>query len=172
MRFICFSLVAFILIGCSSSISQKEIFAHRVSANYSQKLRNQEQMILQGKGGSRMNKITLLFYDYACPKLVELDEARSITMRCIEVFLNTINNDTDIRPFLANYPCSPISLELIITFYPFEPTNPFAKQSFICTVFFAEGILFYRKFDVDQQKRVTILTEAYEEALQKVSSGK
>lgn len=167
MQFFFIILTMFALTACTPPLSKNEMLVDKMTAKYHRLMNEEEQMIVQGSGGGMINGLSLLNYIYACPKLVDLEEARRINLRCIKKFFTMINNDLEVRPCLAEYPYPIKGLHLVIVFYPYDLQNPHIQYNNVYKTFFIDGLLIYREYNMVEKTEGIIFKETYEEALQR-----
>lgn len=178
MKFSIFLLAMLALsIGCSSKLSQQEIIFDKLSNAFVSQMAIEEGMRAYGTGGSLTggpdrNKTSKFFFAFEYPKLVDITEARSITLRIAKKFLEKINNDEEIRPYLEHYPYRHSGIELTIGFFPHEKNNPSTADKYVHVVFFYNDVVVYQQYDHQTDKDVTILRESYQDALNRNAASK
>lgn len=164
----CIVLINF-LCSCSESISYKEMLADSVMGQFKTIMKKQENMMAYGTGGSMMDDIERFYFGYQCPKIVTIEEARSIAVRCTRLFLELVNQNEEIRPYLHSYPFPPSGLELDLKFMPCDSLAD--NDRIVHTVFVFKGKVYYKQNDPGSIWGIILLVETYEEACLKVESA-
>ena len=86
-------------------------------------------------------------------------------VKCVEEYLERINNDENVRPYLSHHPFSSLGVNFDIAFQG-------AKEDAIRLVFLSEGNIAYCVVDPNQKPYVTKHRETYEEAREIVMAGR
>jgi hypothetical protein len=97
----------FSLTFCGSrtyKISEKEKIADADLAKTAKELSEKYGLIPSGTGSQMMDEIKMLYLAFDYRNRLEIPEARTIILGCVKEFMNTINKDEKIRPYLFKYP--------------------------------------------------------------------
>ena len=95
---------------------------------------------------------------------VTVAEARQLQVYASEKLLRAINAHKKIRPFLREYPFTPVRARVHIS-YDNEFIGPFADGT-LCYVSTIQGNIYYYAFDpITQKKHIEVFSEPYEEAV-------
>lgn len=169
-----FAIMCFISMTISSCSSEPKDIAlfHQITTNYVQMMAKDEQLFVSGTGGSfsggpQNDLIRSFRFVFNSEKLVDLREARSITVRSVELMRALVNGNEEIRPFLERYPYPPSGVDLTLVFLPFDESAPYSEKTHVWMVFFMHGTIYYQGYDHGTKEDVTILEETYEEALER-----
>lgn len=172
MRFNLYLLLIFIFsAGCSSKPKRVVLF-DQILAQYVELIAKNEQLLTYGEGGSLMGGPNMdLIREFSIAarskKLVDLKEARAITIRCVEQLLSLVNENGEIRPFLVHYPFPPTGADLTLVFLPFDESNFKSEKTYINTVYFMRGQVYYMQYDREKKDSHLTFKETYEEALER-----
>ncbi len=99
---------------------------------------------------------------------VSLDEARIILLCCIEDLLTRINAKRELRPYLQNYPFTPVNVSYSISFDDLKAGS--VQPPFITDIHTFRGIVLYTAWDKESGEGEKILRESYEDAERKASA--
>lgn len=115
-----------------------------------------------GTGGSMPTDVCSLHLDFDTKQTTSIEEYRKLLIDVAEDFLQIINNNRDILPFLREYPFPISRLDLTINY------NKLLNDKFneeITRVTCINGKIRYCKEEPPISKYIEILAEPYEEAL-------
>ena len=167
-------IMGVLLMGASSCSSEPRDLAlfHQVTADYVQIIAKNELLFACGTGGSlcggpQKNLIREFRLAFESKKLVDLTEARAITIRCVEQLRSIVNANEEIRPFLEYYPYRPTGVDLILAFLPFDESDPHSEKIYIRAVYFMDGKIYYKQYNGEKKNDILALLETYEEALER-----
>lgn len=167
MRFlICFIFV--LLIACSGyKVSNYEKMADKITAKTAKKLEKERELILIGTGGGMMHNIRMMAMSFVYKHEIDVDEGRTLLIAALGEYIEAVNTNEEIRPYLANYPFDPKNIEIRIFIH--NPDNSNVEEGKISVISAINGIL---KYDADEgygYKRIH--RETYEEALEKIAQS-
>lgn len=115
------------------------------------------------EGGALMDNVKMIsFYFHAYNKEYSVEEARKLMVSCIWDYLERINKDNNIKPYLDSYPFTAENLEFQITFYQSPLTR--VDKGFVSTVGIVNGKLYYLTFDHEKGKSEDLFRETYLDA--------
>jgi len=144
-----------------------EKIAGKITEKTAKKLKEQKNLCLVGTGGGMMNDIQAMHMSFYFYQEVDLKTARELLVYAISEYLSAINSNTEIRPYLHQYPFTAKNLEIRIWIYkPDRSELPPNEIDYIADI---NGILEYHVQGADP--RQSIHEETYEEALELVNSG-
>ncbi len=166
-----FILFLLLLSSNSGGAVDKDWMANKVSREAVKILTNKYPLKLSGFGGGAIYGINVLSLSFNVEKNVSIAEARKLILDCAEVFLNEINSDQEIRPYLSEYPY-PVS-RIKLTFFV-RPPPPFleeGKLSCFSIRFSPRQKQTYLDYDETKEGRLKeVLCETYEEAVKRAKS--
>jgi len=117
------------------------------------------------------DKTTEIFASFQINRLLTKEEARTMILDIVDVFLNVINNDKDHRPYLQYYPFDVHGLRIAIFISNKDRSTPLDPN--LCTISLYNGMIHYCTEDPENPLRYkSEIYESYEEALQKGKTKK
>ena len=128
-------------------------------------LRKEKGLCAYGYGGRMMHQIARLSLDFNYYNEIDINEARELLMTSGRVFLNNVNSNELIPPFLQNYPFEPENIEVAI--YVRKPNGRQPDSDKLAIVTLIDGVLKY-KIMPDEYSLETIYHETFEEAQSKL----
>lgn len=157
--------------SCSSEPKDVLLF-RQITSDYVQIIAKKEQLFVYGTGGSffggpNKDLIRQFRLAFRSKRLVDLSEARAITVHCVEQLCSMVNANEEIRPFLEHYPYPPQGVDLILVFQPFNESDPYSEKVYISAAYFTEGKLSYMQYAGENKWDTLVLQETYEEALER-----
>ena len=157
--------------SCSREPKDLALF-HQVIADYVQIIAKNELLFAYGTGGSmcggpQKNLIKEFSVAFRSKKLVDLTEARAITIRCVEQLCSIVNANEEIRPFLEHYPYPPAGADLTLVFLPFDESDPHSEKIYIRAVYVMHGKIYYNQYNGEKKNDILALLETFEEALER-----
>jgi len=139
--------------------------------SFSKKMQKKNHWDLFGIGGLYQEKtIDIMDVDYLSYDKIDLATARRQLITGIEEFLNDINHNLKIRPFLRTYPCTHKGVRIGIlhskTEINDEDETLFVSPPYIASAYLSDGKVHYCIYDTEKKTLVNVHDETYEEALQ------
>jgi len=166
MRFIFFALLLLVT-SCSLKKDYPEI-AHDITLRTADELYREKGMMLVGTGGGMIKQVNLLSMRLHYYVPLEEAEARQLALFTLDKFLNNVNADEKVRPYLNNYPFRAEHLRVSLSFYHRDgrPVEP-GKIDYISI---RRGYLHYNTRSKEADRRVTLFKETIAEARKKAES--
>lgn len=167
MRFlVCFLFI--LLISCSSyKSSNYEKMADKITMKTAQKLEKERNLVLIGIGGGMMRNIRMMAMSFVYKHEISVGEGRSLLIAALEEYINAVNSNEEIRPYLVNYPFDPKNIEIRIFIH--NPDNSPVAEGKISVISAIKGIL---EYDADEGNGYkNIHRETYEEAIEKIAQS-
>lgn len=173
MRFLLF-LVLIILLTCCNPPRTEDISYEPTKGSLACEVRNKAFAQLKkdkdlhpfGTGAQMMDEIKMLGLYFNYYKEIDIDTARDLLISAATVFLDTINKNEQIRPYLFNFPFKPENIEISIALANTDGSEIPPKK--LCFVVMRAGILEYKANQPDSNKFVVLYTETYDEATSKL----
>lgn len=135
--------------------------ANKFMNEFSYKVKKEKNLSLIGRGGSMMKNVEEIFFHFVSPVTYDLDNARRFYVETVENFLEEINNNKNIMPYLKNYPFTISNTDIIISFD--ETSCQFGKG--VALIFRTKnGHIFYQTYDLETGKYRELHEEPYEVA--------
>ena len=156
---ICFSLFYFFFLR---EVHHSK-FAHKITIQTAQKLRDEKELYLIGTGGQMMDDIKMMYMGFQYFKTVDIEIGRDLLVSSIQLYLNEINNNEKVRPYLHEYPFTAKNVEIRIWIRNADGSQVASDK--IRYVSAIVGILSYYTDGVDEYSPRTVHKETYEEAL-------
>jgi hypothetical protein len=123
-----------------------------------------------GDASAMMNEIKMLglYFRYCEP--IEIKRGRELLVAAVDLFLEEIEAEKEIHPFLKEYPFKPkrIAIDLFLK----NVDTSTLKKGIPTIMSVAGGILEYIIRDPKTDQQVTIYSETYEDAVRKIARSK
>ena len=151
------------------------IYADKISSTLIKEMEEKYGLHCCGSGGQLATGVGALAVDFEIRKKVTIEEAREMIVTATERFLELINSDEKIRPYLKEYPFKPNRAEILLAF-----RNKDGKDFFDGTpvlVFQVNNKIFYRRaIPIDKNNPYAsnlrnLYEEPYEKALEIVKNS-
>ena len=153
--------------------SEKVRIANKVRSEAAKKIQNELGLIPCGFGGGMMHKIRNLHLAFFYYEPLDLKDSRKMLIQAVNIFLNEINSNEKIRPYLCEYPFLPKDISLIIVLK--KPDGNKVDQGDFAILVFRDGIAQYKFHDPDSDSEYPpfiAYEESYEEAVEKLGLSK
>jgi hypothetical protein len=160
--------------GCNfnrhSQPSEKVRFASEIRSKVAKKLRDEMDLIPFGFGGRMMYQIKRLNLAFQYRHPIDIEGGRELLMQAANVFLEEVNTNEKIRPYLDIYPFEPKNIKIIVSLQDSDGRN--VSDGELALITFRDGVLQY-KFNDLNSSFYRVVEETYEEALEIIqNSGK
>lgn len=156
-------IIFFLFSECIIYASPKYIkLVDRVTAKYVKELKKEQKMFLCGYGGRLMTDVEQIDLSFEVKRQATIEEARILFVEIAENYLTRVNADTELRPYLRNYPFTIDNLELGLAFVDHQLNF----QLDLAYVMYCKrtGHIVYNKHEPNKPLE-TIYEEPYSEAL-------
>ena len=146
-------------------------YANKVAKSFRHSVKERYHLIPMSYGGSFMGNISEISQTFrAMDKNYSIEQARELVINCSEDFLDRINQDEKIKPYLAQYPFPNNRIRMQISFY--NKNRERVSSDNIALVGLGNDKIYYCIYDRESEKLVDIHEEMYEEAVRIVKEGK
>ena len=150
------------------SIAMTEKLENRVAPLLEKKYK----MRLCGSGGGMpdgiVNMLALSFDSY---RTISIEEARPILVDCVNTYMNAVNEDKELKPYLKNTPFTPQNIEISIYFN--SPRGEEVYDPYLSIASTLCGKLIYRTKEKGQKFGYkSEIVESYEDAVKILSEKK
>ena len=136
-----------------------------------QQMHEQYHSACFSRGGAMMTDIKSLKMSLWVQDSVTIDEARDIMVTFTELFLEAVNENPDLRPYLANFPFQPDNLGLMVAFLNEDCSETVEPE--VDSVILANGTIYYAANALESIFVSNDLqTETYDEALLIFKTGR
>ena len=163
-----------ILLGCSNDIKLQD--AHKISPKQKivNQIRSRSAKFIEkekglkpcGTGAQMMYEVKMLALAFVYNKPIDIDQGREFLVYAAETFIDIINEDERIRPYLYNYPFKPKNVEIRI--FINNPDNSLVDAGKLCIISLIDNYCAYKIWDIQTGRLKTILKETFEEAKEKI----
>lgn len=168
MQFFGFIILIFFIASChnlnqdDSNEPSKQSLANEVRNQTILQLR-EKGLCACGYGAGMMYQIRMLALSFNYYKEIDINEARVLLMTAATVFLDNVNSNDLIPPFLQNYPFTPKNIEIRIFIRKPNGRQPDADK--LAVISMLDGVL---EYEIMPDRLETIYDETFEEAMSKL----
>lgn len=167
-------LFTLFLTGCNMAYDgnnpdKKGDSARAVRRRVAYKLKKEKELYPCGTGAQMMNEIQMLALSFNYFKPVTIEQSRQLIIDAVDEFVAAVNADTDIRPYLGNYPFEPKNIEIRI-FIENLDYSPLPKGA-LSVISFSDGVIYFRIDDPQNNALKTIYSEPYSEAVKRLKNS-
>ncbi len=163
-------ILGIFLISCGTTLSLGESQSMKVMTDFSQNYMKPQGFLLSGIGSAMPDKIHELDVDYTSSIYVNVEQARKLFIDNSQIFLNEINGDTILRPYLVEYPFTEKNIAFTLSFE--NERAQMYPPPYIAYVSIINSKIYYHFYLAEQEKLLNIHEETYQEALKIVRGVK
>ena len=147
-----FLILSFVFFCSCTNKNDTAYLGYGEIISFSKKMHRKNHWDLFGIGGLYQEKtIDIMDVDYNCYERVDLAMARRQLITGIEEFLNDINQNLKIRPFLRTYPCTHQGVRIGILYSKTEKNDKkesiFVAPPYIASAYLLDGRVNYSIYD-------------------------
>jgi hypothetical protein len=139
-----FKLLILLLILCSCHKSHSDLADEQMSI-YSKKAYQEKGIVLEGSGGSMMNDIKVFTLSFNCYDHLNLEQTRVLMVQIVDEFLQQVNGNEKIRPYLHDYPLTVKNISLMMGFRDHRDQPP--PREYIALSYTHQDKIFYSHLD-------------------------
>jgi hypothetical protein len=165
VKYLLWLLICIIVTSCIGSrrMSEHQKILRKITNAYIDKSIKEEGFRLSSFGGGMIGDIQRIHLGFDLLAELDIDKARVLVVRKEEEFLDILNGNREVRPYLHVYPFPAERFEFEIGF---ENTSGrlFAESPNLAFVFVGSGKVHYSIYNKEKSELETIYTEPYEEA--------
>jgi hypothetical protein len=143
--------------------SRKQQLANFIRYNVARELERDRNLMPCGFGAVMMDQVRMLGISFDCYNEIDIPQARELLVTASTLFLERINSNEEIRPYLKNYPFVPNNIEVIIFFKKIDGSDLELGELQIASI--QDGILCYDVQNLQPHLIQTIHKETFEEAV-------
>ena len=176
MKQLCILFIFLFLYACNNSSTNKdykipdyEKIADTITARTAQKIESETGLHLIGTGGGMMDHVRMMAMSFDHLEETSIEQGRELLVYCVKEYLDAINANVEIRPYLAHYPFTSKDVEIAIFIY--TPTHKDVSIGKLAVVSAVRGELRYRVRQLDPVIFKQIYEETYEEAVKILETG-
>lgn len=138
--------------------------AYGLMKDYIAEYASPRNLRLDGYGGTMMEHVQQITLAFTSRDEVDVAQARDRLVACAVELLQRINNDKEMRPYLAEYPCQPKGIELSIAYV--DATDRHIEKGKVAFTTLLEGSIDYSICDPSKDQPLhTIHRESFDDAL-------
>ena len=142
-------------------VSAKERVVTRVEKKVISNLKEKYGLISAGTGGQMMYQVEKLMLIFNYPEPLTETEASELVINAVEDFLFAINQEEELRQYLANYPFKPENVE--ITIFLQDTRGRSVHPDKFISVKAANGYVVFKAKDSETKEYRVVLKEPFEE---------
>jgi hypothetical protein len=146
-------------------VPQHVLEAGRVRTASAEKLAKKYDMHICGTGGAMMGCVNEIGIAFTVYRPLNKEEGRELIVKCVQEFLEDINNDIQLRPYLVSYPFDVNHVEMGI--FSEDPSRKPVCYPYFSIISSYKGRITYlsQKFQ-DDKKYQCEERETFQQALQ------
>ncbi|MBA3603343.1 MAG: hypothetical protein H0W50_06825 [Parachlamydiaceae bacterium] len=133
----------------------------KITNQYKNKVILDENLVLMGEGGGMMGDIQRVTLTFNSFRKLDIPEARKLIVKLEQEFLQMLNDNRDVRPFLHDFPVQSKNFELSLIFSSLE--NGFVLPPYLASVFVLNGKIYYNTYNEGRKMMKLEYSEVYEE---------
>ncbi|MFA6118866.1 MAG: hypothetical protein WCT85_05535 [Parachlamydiales bacterium] len=160
-----------LLISCSKEerdMHKRNKIEQKLLLKTTNQLESEKQLKFTGYGGSSDKGLTMLSLSFEADKNYDIQTGRKLIVYCAEKFLENINSDEKIRPYLKSYPFHSKDIQLFISI---NNKSKISDENHLESIILGKGSIDYLIYDENHRLK-TVREETYEEALNIIQKQK
>ncbi len=166
-----FFFLFFATCSCLSAqvLRQGDIFERQLIDRFAEEMENDLGLSCDGTGGKFHDKLEYIEMSFNLVGRATVNEARQWAIYVHKRFLDTLNADENLRPYLIEFPFPPDRAGVSIAF-----CNPDGSKQSGGSVYYISligDLLSYSSIDAFNDRFLSLHKEEYEDALKKVTPG-
>jgi hypothetical protein len=137
--------------------------ADRVMHEFAERMQQEKGLRLTGFGGEMSHEIQTFGLSFCVQHPLSLDAARVLYLEVLREFVTAVNQDRQIRPYLADYPLNPRHVEITLSLQ--DDSGKMRRDGSVCMIFNLPEMnrIQYNRFALD--RIISSGEESMEEAL-------
>ncbi|NGX40130.1 MAG: hypothetical protein KR126chlam1_01471 [Chlamydiae bacterium] len=167
--FLVFVLISTNIFAKSNESESYVQIAQKLMNNFADEIEKEHGLSCIGTGGRMPYDIEEFSLKLLSHNRTSVKEARELLVRITEKFLEEINSNKKVRPFLREYPFEPFRAEVSIAFW--ENGIPGKEDGSLIHAFQVKNQIFYYCGEEGKPIHTLLAEEPYEEALKIVMDG-
>ncbi len=172
MKFLPYLVCILLCMGCDfinkpfETPNAKVRIARKVRKQVAEKLKKDLSLYPSGSGGQMMNQIHMLALSFRYYQPVNIETARKLLVTAVTEFIDAVNANEEIRPYLQNYPFEAKNIEIRIFLQNLDGSPiPFGRLKVISSM---DGNFQYKIDNLETGLFTTIYKESFKEGQKKV----
>jgi hypothetical protein len=158
---LCFSSYVYPKVQPSAKTINYDQIANKITMNFANKMKQKKNLLFCGSGGAMMGNIQEMHVSFNYYTLIDIPFARKLLIECAKEYLQDINDNIEVQPYLHDHPFTAKNLEISIFTYNTDGRGVLYPNLRNACLY--QGIIYY--FGDDGEKFVTIKEEPYDEAV-------
>ena len=142
--------------------------ADAVAMPFCERLCNEKRLQLCGYGGAMQYQVNEYDMYFVSHDQMELSEARRLVVASVLEFLNLVNEDGRVRPFLKNFPFTEKNVNFVVSYRHESDCVP---SKYVALVRLSKGKIYYNNCAGDPDKLSLVKVESFAEAVALVRQG-
>jgi hypothetical protein len=138
-------LICFLLLLLSACHKSHSDLADEQMSRYAKKAYQEKGIVLEGSGGQMMNDIKVFTLSFNCYDYLTLEQTRALVVQVIQEFLEQVNGNEEIRPYLHTYPLTVQNVSLMIGFRNHRDQPP--PRKYIALAYTHQDQIYYSHLD-------------------------
>ncbi len=135
----------------------------KITDQYKKKVVLDENLVVLGEGGGMMGDIQCVILTFNSFRKINIPEARKLIVKLEQEFLQMLNVNKDVRPFLHDFPVQSRNFELSLIFSTLD--NNLILPPYLANVFVLNGKIYYNTYNKEKKMMELEYSELYDEAL-------
>jgi hypothetical protein len=152
--------------GCTIFKRDYPEIAHAITLRTAKQFQAEKGLALQGTGGGMIDQVNLLEMFLVHFHPLEVVEARKLALFTVDRFLENINADEDVRPYLNNYPFKIEDITIFLSFH--NPDNTPVEPGKLEHIVIGRGRFAYKTRNKETGRLMTLFEESISEARENV----
>lgn len=145
-----------------SENKQKNFLVNKVRKKVSDELSERFGLVPFGSGGQMMNQVEMLMLAFLYNEPIDESKARMLLIASVNVFIDAVNDENCLKPYLSNSPFEPKNIQLEIYLRDTQERN--LTEGRLSVVTAKNGFLEYHIRDQNTHNLLTVRRETFEEA--------
>lgn len=161
-----------VLFSCShndptvaSQFNEDERIVNEITRKVGAKLKKETGLRPCGTGGNMMHGVKMLALSFDANFDLSVEEGRKLLIKSVDEFVQAVNADARIHPYLVDNPFGPKNVEIRIFLY--HPNGSNVTPGALSVIKAINGMLIYETQDVESHLNI-LFEEHYAEALSKI----
>ena len=172
MRLLIILLIPLIVSMLLSSIAPYDFRedALKMRSEYANKVAKEKKLSVSGSGQGYSDAVEELIISFDSKTLLTLPEARKLYVEIVEGFIQKVNSNKNIRPFLLEYPFTADNASIKLSFIDKNHPKGCTFSPYITYISVVNGEVDYSIYDMETEMLDTLHSEPYKVALEIVKS--
>ncbi len=166
-------IISLLIYGCKMNCNEKnedyEVYVNQIIDSFANEMEKEHGLVCKGHGGRMPHDVEDIGVSFNCYRRVSIEEARRLEVKATERFLEIINSNEKIRPFLREFPFKPNRGKVSISFRTAD--NLRYTDGSVAYVTQFKNTISYCADEETSPSLITLKKEPYEEALKIVNGS-